>query len=187
MPAAWRARDFFYCLPACAYFYYCTLGLQLRISQRRLSCWYLVYVPASICHYSAAEGGADYKATLGSPKPPVWLARSLMVCARAQYHGQRRIRDVSRLASEFDIVVATYQTLGADHRMARPLPLCCSKSSNEFASVFCTYQDPAPRNDHRGIPLRALAVGVLPGVPGIVIATYRTVGANHHKARRRCI
>ena len=43
------------------------------------------------------------------------------------------------------------------------------------------------RNGHRGIPLHTLAVRVLPGVPGIVIATYRTVGADHHKAQRRCI
>ena len=80
------------------------------------------------------------------PNPHVPRARSLIVCKRAQYHGQRRIRDVSRLANEFDIVVATYQTLGADHRVARPLPLCCDNSDYEFASVdVSTYQDPAQR------------------------------------------
>ena len=73
-----------------------------------------------------------------------------MGCARAQYHGQRRIRDVSRLANEFDIVVATYQTLGADHRVARPLPLCCRHSKTGFESVVPTYQ--TPHNDYRGAP-----------------------------------
>lgn len=47
-------------------------------------------------------------------RPAQWM------CAHAQYHGQRRIRDVFRLANEFDIVVATYQTVGADHHRARP-------------------------------------------------------------------
>ena len=30
------------------------------------------------------------------------------------YHGQKRIRDPARLASEFDLVVTTYQTIAAD-------------------------------------------------------------------------
>ncbi len=30
------------------------------------------------------------------------------------YHGQGRIRDQERLATEFDLIVTTYATLGAD-------------------------------------------------------------------------
>lgn len=35
------------------------------------------------------------------------------------YHGSSRTKDATKLATEFDLVVTTYDTLGADYRRAQ--------------------------------------------------------------------
>lgn len=37
-----------------------------------------------------------------------------------QYHGAARLRDVYRIAQDYDLVLTTYQTLGSDWHRVRP-------------------------------------------------------------------
>ena len=69
-------------------------------------------------------------------KPGSCLGRPYCLLLCAQYHGQGRNRDIVHLANEYDIVVTTYQTVGADHHRARPSSLCCMSSVISSVHAF---------------------------------------------------
>ncbi len=69
-------------------------------------------------------------------------AKTAANCRIHPYHGQSRIRDPQRLATEFDVVVTTYQTLqvGSYTTMVAHCISCCSGSALECDTMVTTYQ-----------------------------------------------